>query len=97
LEKIFDNRPSRSSFKCKPAAVVDEITLYLSEATVEVDNGIKWWYENKETYPQLFQMARDYLMIPGTFLVIVLIRISLILLVTQPRLSTLSGFSAAVV
>jgi hypothetical protein len=77
--------------------VVDEITLYLSEATVEVDNGIKWWYENKETYPQLFQMARDYLMIPGTFLVIVLIRISLILLVTQPRLSTLSGFSAAVV
>ena len=43
----------------------DELTLYLNTEPENVKDAIRWWYEKHKTYPQLHQMALDYLTIPG--------------------------------
>ena len=42
---------------------------YLKSAHVKnVKDPLKWWFENHGTYPRLSRMARDFLTIPGEFL-----------------------------
>jgi hAT family C-terminal dimerisation region len=50
-------------------ALADELRLYLEANLVDVigkdtDHAIEWWHEKQSTYPQLSQMAIDYLTIP---------------------------------
>jgi len=46
---------------------MDEVDRYLAVGHIKhVTNPLRWWVENKGTYPCLWRMARDYLTIPGT-------------------------------
>ena len=65
---MFDNLPALSTFDV--GSVADELDIYLKSpvANIAVCDGISWWYSEKETYPHLYQMALDYLSIPGTLL-----------------------------
>jgi hAT family protein len=42
-----------------------EIDTYLSLAVENVKDPLKWWFNNRQAYPNLSRMARDYLSIPG--------------------------------
>ena len=43
-----------------------ELDHYLKTKRVKkVKDPLKWWFENRGTYPRLSRMARDFLMIPG--------------------------------
>lgn len=42
-----------------------EIDVYLSLAVENVKDPLKWWVDNRQAYPNLSRMARDYLSIPG--------------------------------
>jgi len=42
-----------------------EIQEYLSHVVENVKNPLKWWIDNKYVYPNLHQMALDYLSIPA--------------------------------
>jgi hAT family C-terminal dimerisation region len=45
---------------------MDELDHYLSTGRIkDVTDPLSWWVENKGTYPRLWQMAQDYLTIPG--------------------------------
>jgi hypothetical protein len=45
---------------------VTELDQYLKSARVkDVKDPLKWWFENRGSYPRLSRMARDFLMIPG--------------------------------
>ena len=45
----------------------NELDLYLSTGQIKtITDPLQWWIENRDTYPHLWQMARDYLSIPGT-------------------------------
>ena len=53
----------------KPAELGSELKQYLSTDVEHVSDPIMWWHERWHIYPQLSQMALDYLTIPGnTFL-----------------------------
>ena len=45
---------------------VDELDEYLSSPIERVRNLIVWWWEHRQTYPQLSAMAFDFLSAPGT-------------------------------
>lgn len=51
----------------KPVELRGELDQYLSTDPEHVTDALTWWYEHKHVYPQLHQMALDYLSIPGTF------------------------------
>ena len=42
-----------------------EIDCYLSADVKHVTDPLAWWHEQRGTYPQLSQMALNYLTIPG--------------------------------
>ena len=42
-----------------------EIDVYLSLTVENVKNPLKWWVDNRQTYPNLSRMACDYLSISG--------------------------------
>jgi hAT family C-terminal dimerisation region len=45
---------------------MDEVDRYLAAGQIKsVTNPLCWWVENQGTYPHLWQMAQDYIMIPG--------------------------------
>jgi hypothetical protein len=43
----------------------DELERYLAMDVENVQDGVKWWYDKRSTFPRLSRMARDYLSIPG--------------------------------
>ena len=46
-----------------------ELDHYLKSACVKnIKYPLKWWFENRGTYPCLSRMARDFVKIPGEFL-----------------------------
>ena len=45
----------------------DELEHYLSTPTEKTSNVIQWWTDRLKIYPNLSQMAIDYLTIPGTY------------------------------
>jgi hypothetical protein len=46
----------------------DELSVYLAQPLQPgVRDALKWWYDNRFTFPRLSRMARDYLSIPGMF------------------------------
>ena len=45
-----------------------ELDQYLKTKRVkDVEDPLKWWFDNHGSYPRLSRMARDFLMIPGEF------------------------------
>ena len=45
-----------------------ELDHYLKSARVkDVSDPLKWWFDNRGSYPRLSRMARDFLTIPGKF------------------------------
>lgn len=43
----------------------DELERYLGTDTEQVTDPIRWWHDQKVSYPHLHRMALDYLTIPG--------------------------------
>jgi hypothetical protein len=53
---------------------LSEIDEYLKLPVDHVKNPLKWWFNNRTTYPNLSRMALDYLSlsIPGKQLLLIL-------------------------
>lgn len=50
---------------------MSELDRYLKTARVkDVEEPLEWWMKNTALYPCLSRMARDFLLIPGEFLLI---------------------------
>jgi hypothetical protein len=47
----------------------DELQCYLAADVEDVKDGLMWWHERHAMFPQLSRMARDYLSIPGEYIV----------------------------
>jgi hypothetical protein len=62
-KNIFDNLPSLQAPKL--AELLGELDKYLSTGPEHVTDALAWWYEHRDDYPRLHQMALDYLSIPG--------------------------------
>ena len=58
---IFDSLPTLA----RKTQHKDELDTYLAIEIEDVGNALKWWYDNRLTYPCLSRMALDYLTIPG--------------------------------
>ena len=43
----------------------DELDEYPGQAIEKVKDPIAWWWNHQKVYPQLSEMALDYLSIPG--------------------------------
>jgi len=52
----------------KPADLGSEVDRYLSSDVKHVTDPLAWWHARRSMYPQLSQMALDYLSIPGKFI-----------------------------
>lgn len=54
-----------------PAAsqVRDQLEAYLAQGTEDCGDPIRWWYDKltRNEWPELAQMALDYLSVPGKF------------------------------
>ena len=61
FDSIFDTVPSTS--------MSDELQHYLAADVEDVKDRLKWWHERRRIFPELSRMARDYLSIPGEYLV----------------------------
>ena len=47
---------------------MNELDHYLGSARVkDIKDPLKWWFDNRGSYPRLSHMARDFLTIPGEF------------------------------
>ena len=46
-------------------ALTSELDDYLHLPVENITDPLKWWFDNRRTYPNLSQMALDYLSIPG--------------------------------
>jgi hypothetical protein len=49
----------------------DELDHYLKlklTSLAQCPNPIRWWLDRKAEYPNLYRMAVDYLIIPGTLM-----------------------------
>lgn len=60
---IFDTLESVSSVV---PDLRDELKRYLATDVEPVSDAIQWWYDRHATFPNLSQMALDYLTIPGS-------------------------------
>lgn len=67
-EQMLEASPVKSS-SSRSAAVVAEIAWeleqYLSTAVESAPDIIAWWWQNRDTYPNLYRMALDYCSAPG--------------------------------
>jgi len=61
FDSIMDTAPTPSSS--------DELQRYLTADVEDVKDGLLWWYERRRIFPELSRMARNYLSIPGEYLV----------------------------
>ena len=61
FDNLMDDTPRTSSD--------DELQRYLATDIEDVKDGLMWWYEKRTTFPRLSRMARDYLAIPGEYIV----------------------------
>ncbi|KAJ3509623.1 hypothetical protein NMY22_g16231 [Coprinellus aureogranulatus] len=60
-----DDMLSDTKDELEGQAVANKLDRYLAAPRVhKVKNALQWWNENCHVYPRLFQMARDYLMVP---------------------------------
>lgn len=59
----------------KKAAVVDELTAYfnLSREDFSSCSPVKWWFNKRGDFPNLFHLVRDILSIPGMSLLYVVV------------------------
>lgn len=62
---IFDELPALAAPKW--SELHNELNSYLTTDLEYVVDVLAWWTERKAMYPQLSQMALDYLSIPGEF------------------------------
>jgi hypothetical protein len=61
---VFDNLPALAA--PMRTELRDEIEAYLQSDPEAVNDVLAWWYGKQQTYPNLSQMALDYLSIPGS-------------------------------
>ena len=66
LTKNDDGFASFSVLSVTTCPCASEIQEYLSHVVKNVKDPLKWWVDNKYVYPNLHQMALDYLSIPAT-------------------------------
>lgn len=59
---------SESDSSTEEEELLTELDHYLKSARVKsVKDPLQWWVDNRASYPRLFRMARDFLLIPGEF------------------------------
>ena len=56
----------------EPDELRGELDRYLDGDPVDVSDALAWWYEQRNLFPCLHQMALDYLSIPGKSLILLL-------------------------
>jgi hypothetical protein len=45
-----------------------ELDRYLKSARIkDIKDPLQWWMDNRDSYPRLSSMAKDFLIIPGQF------------------------------
>jgi hypothetical protein len=67
-DNIFDALPTLSG--PSKVALADELTHYLAAPVERTRDPLQWWVEKQKLYPCLSRMARDYLCIPGMFVLL---------------------------
>jgi hypothetical protein len=60
---IFDSLPALAPPKATDLR--NELDRYLGTDVENVTDAVAWWHAHHSSYPQLSQMALDYLTIPG--------------------------------
>jgi hypothetical protein len=57
-----------SDSSAEEEGLLTELDHYLKSPRVkDVKDPLQWWKTNQASYPRLYRMARDYLVIPGEF------------------------------
>lgn len=67
-EQMLEASPVKSSSRRDAAAAVEiawELEQYLSSGVENAPDIIAWWWQKRETYPNLYRMALDYCSAPG--------------------------------
>jgi hypothetical protein len=83
-----------SDMSSDDADTMNELDRYLATHRIkDVKDPLAWWYENRGSYPRLWQMARDYLTIPGTSLVTHTTIELIVTSVFQPQVLRLNAYS----
>jgi hypothetical protein len=67
-DNIFDALPTLSG--PLKVALADELTHYLAAPVERTRDPLQWWIEKQKLYLCLSRMARDYLCIPGMFVLL---------------------------
>jgi hypothetical protein len=65
IQKAFDFTFSNYSVNEKSTADDSELDAYLKLPVESVQDPLKWWDDHRKIYPNLSQMAMDYLSILG--------------------------------
>jgi len=74
---IFNNLPALQTPDIRE--LIDELARYLSTGwELHVKDGLLWWFKHKHIYSTLYQMAIDYLSIPGKLFVLTSMSLPLI-------------------
>lgn len=53
-----------SDYSMGPLSSSDELEDYLRQPVEKVSDPLKWWVNNRDTYPTLYRMTLDYLSVP---------------------------------
>jgi hypothetical protein len=69
------------------ASIVDELYDYLQQQVENIKLPLQWWVHNQKAYPNLHQMALNYLSIPGRLCTIALTSITAHVLYTIATLT----------
>jgi hypothetical protein len=48
----------------------DKLQYYLATDIEDIKDPLMWWHEQRKTFPHLSHMARNYLAIPGEYLIL---------------------------
>jgi hAT family C-terminal dimerisation region len=68
---------SESDSSTEEEELMTELDHYIKSPRIkDVDDPHQWWIDNHRSYPRLSRMAKDFLTIPGAFIIIIIHRVS---------------------